>query len=103
VVWSLRMAGRPVPGGAMSISSDVQMGSGLSSSAALECAVLGALTAGLHIDRLDQARLAQRAENEYVGAPTGLLDQLSSLFGEESRALLIDFRKLSVEPVAFDP
>jgi galactokinase len=59
--------------------------------------------AGWRIDRLEQARLAQRAENEYVGAPTGLLDQLSSLFGAESTALLIDFRTLAVEPVAFDP
>ena len=90
VVWALRDAGHPLPGGAISISSEVAMGSGLSSSAALECAVLGALTTGLHIDRLDQARLAQRAENEYVSAPTGLLDQISSLFGAESTALLID-------------
>jgi galactokinase len=94
-----------VPGGDMSITSEIPMGAGLSSSAALECAVLGALACagGLHIDRLDQARIAQRAENEYVGAPTGLLDQLSSLFGEASTALLIDFRQLSVEPVPFDP
>jgi galactokinase len=103
VVWALRDAGYPVPGGAMSISSAVEMGSGLSSSAALECAALGALTFGLQIDRLDQARLAQRAENEYVGAPTGLLDQISSLFGAESTALLIDFRELTVSPVGFDP
>jgi len=105
VVWALRMAGHPVSGGTMSVSSDVEMGSGLSSSAALECAALGALVtaAGWRIDRLEQARLAQRAENEYVGAPTGLLDQLSALFGAESTALLIDFRKLTVEPVAFDP
>jgi galactokinase len=103
VMWALREAGHPVPGGTMSISSEVEMGSGLSSSAALECAALGVLTSGLHIDRLDQARLAQRAENEYVGAPTGLLDQISSLFGEESMALLIDFRSLSVLPVDFDP
>jgi galactokinase len=105
VVWALRGSGHAVPGGTMSISSDVEMGSGLSSSAALECAAVGAFVraAGWRIDRLEQARLAQRAENEYVGAPTGLLDQLSSLFGEESTALLIDFRKLSVEPVAFDP
>jgi galactokinase len=101
VVWSLRSAGHSVPGGTMSISSEVPMGSGLSSSAALECAVLGALFPG--IDRLDQARLAQRAENEYVGAPTGLLDQISSLFGAESTALLIDFRELTVSPVGFDP
>jgi galactokinase len=105
VVWALRFAGHPVPGGTMSIASDVEMGSGLSSSAALECAALGAFVAaaGWRIDRIDQARIAQRAENEYVCAPTGLLDQLASLFGEESMALLIDFRKLTVQPVAFDP
>jgi galactokinase len=105
VVWSLRSAGHPVPGGAMSITSEIPMGSGLSSSAALECAALGALVcaAGLRIDRIDQARIAQRAENDYVGAPTGLLDQLSSLFGGASTALLIDFRELSVQPVPFDP
>src|SRR6202012_3310802 len=103
VVWALRYAGHPVSGGSMSISSEVSMGSGLSSSAALECAAMGALTAGRHIDRLDQARLAQRAENEYVGAPTGLLDQLSSFFGETSKALLIDFRELTVSPVGFEP
>lgn len=105
VMWALRRAGHPVPGGAMSITSDVEMGSGLSSSAALECAALGAISsvAGVRIDGTEQARLAQRAENEYVGAPTGLLDQLSALFGEPSTALLIDFRDVTVEPVAFDP
>ncbi|MDT5344990.1 MAG: galactokinase [Mycobacterium sp.] len=105
VVWALRSAGHPVPGGAMSITSEIPMGSGLSSSAALECAALGALAgaAGLRIDQIDQARIAQRAENDYVGAPTGLLDQLSSLFGEGRAALLIDFRELSVQQVPFDP
>ncbi|WP_025738135.1 galactokinase [Mycobacterium genavense] len=105
VMWTLRQAGHPVPGGAMSITSDLELGSGLSSSAALECAVLGALTSvtGVHLDRKGQARLAQRAENEYVGAPTGLLDQLAALFAAPSTALLIDFRDLTVEPVAFDP
>ena len=105
VMWALRAAGHPVPGGAMSITSDVAMGSGLSSSAALECAALGAIAsaAGARIDRIEQAQLAQRAENDYVGAPTGLLDQLASLFGEPATALLIDFRDLTVTPVAFDP
>jgi len=105
VVWALRQAGHPVPGGAMSTSSDVEMGSGLASSAALECATLGAIAsaADVRIDPIDQARLAQRAENDYVGAPTGLLDQLASLFGEPSTALLIDFRDLTVAPVGFDP
>jgi galactokinase len=103
VVWALRSGGHPLSGGEMSIASDVEMGSGLSSSAALECAVLGALTEGRHIDRLDQARLAQRAENEYVGAPTGLLDQIASLFGSPATAMLIDFRELTVSPVVLDP
>lgn len=105
VIWSLRRAGYPVPGGAMAIRSDVPIGSGLSSSAALECAVLGAIAAatGTRIDRLEQARIAQRAENDYVGAPTGLLDQLASLFGAPGCALLIDFRDLAVRSVPFDP
>jgi galactokinase len=105
VVWALRQTGQPIPGGTMSITSDVEMGSGLSSSAALECAVLGAIAsaAEMRIDEKEQARLAQRAENEYVGAPTGLLDQLASLLGEASTALLIDFRDVTVAPVPFDP
>lgn len=105
VVWALRRAGHPVPGGAMAITSEVEMGSGLSSSAALECAVLGAIAsaAGLRIEPLERARLAQCAENDYVGAPTGLLDQLASLFGAPATALLIDFRDLTVAPVVFDP
>jgi galactokinase len=105
VIWALRQGGHPVSGGAMSITSDVHMGSGLSSSAALECAALGAITtaAGVRIDAKEQARLAQRAENEYVGAPTGLLDQLAALFGREATAVLIDFAGLTVTPVVFDP
>ncbi len=105
VMWALREAGHPVPGGAMSVTSELAMGSGLSSSAALECAVLGAIAAaaGARIDPFAQARLAQRAENDYVGAPTGLLDQLASLCGQPSTALLIDFRDLTVQPVPFDP
>jgi galactokinase len=105
VIWALRRAGHRVVGGRMSIASDVEIGSGLASSAALECAALGAIAAAgdLRIDRLQQARIAQCAENDYVGAPTGLLDQLAALFGEQRRALLIDFRDTSVRPVTFDP
>jgi galactokinase len=103
VIWALRSAGHRVEGGRMTITSDVEMGSGLASSAALECAVLSALTHGADLDRVEQARIAQRAENVYVGAPTGLMDQLASLFGEPDRAMLIDFRDLSVRQVPFDP
>ncbi|SIR68669.1 galactokinase [Williamsia sterculiae] len=105
VLWSLRVAGRRSVGGTMYITSEVQIGSGLSSSAALECAVLGAVTAatGDRVDRTEQARIAQRAENDYVGAPTGLMDQLASLFGQDGHALLIDFQDAAVTPVGFDP
>ncbi len=103
VVWALRDRGHRVVGGRMSITSDVEMGSGLASSAALECAVLSALTHGSDMDRVEQARIAQCAENVYVGAPTGLMDQLASLFGEPGRAMLIDFRELSVHQVPFTP
>jgi len=105
VVWALRQAGHRILGGTMAITSDVEMGSGVSSSAALECAVLGALTTavGLRIDRIELARIAQRAENDYVGAPTGMMDQLASLCGEARKALMIDFREPTVRPVAFDP
>jgi galactokinase len=105
VVWALRGAGHPVGGGTMSITSGVEMGSGLASSAALECAALGALVAasGLRIDRVEQARLAQRGENDYVGAPTGLMDQLASLCGEPRQAMMIDFLDASVRTVPFDP
>jgi galactokinase len=105
VVWALAQAGHRIRGGRMSIVSDVEMGSGVSSSAALECAVLGALTtaAGVDLDQIELARLAQRAENDYVGAPTGMLDQLASLCGAPQKALLIDFREPAVRPVVFDP
>jgi galactokinase len=105
VVWALRETGHRIPGGEMAIASDVEMGSGVASSAALECAVLGALTTatGVALDRVEQARIAQRAENGYVGAPTGLMDQLAAVCGEPRRALLIDFLAASVRPVAFDP
>lgn len=105
VVWALHCAGHPVRGGTMSISGGVQVGSGLASSAALECATLGALLAatGASVDRIAQARIAQRAENEYVGAPTGMLDQLAILFARPRYAQLIDFRDLTVTPVPFDP
>lgn len=105
VVWALRDAGHPVPGGTMSITGGVEMGAGLASSAALECAVLGALltATGRSVERLEQAHIARRAENDYVGAPTGLLDQLAILFAEPEHAQLIDFRDNTTRSVVFDP
>jgi galactokinase len=90
-------------GADLEISGTVPRGAGLSSSAALEVALVLALLAlagAGEPDRLELARLCSRIENDWVGAQTGLLDQIASLFGEAARALRIDFRSLEVRPVA---
>ena len=96
-------AGVELTGAELEISGTVPRGAGLSSSAALEVALVFALLAisdAPKVDRLDLARMCSRIENDWVGAQTGLLDQISSLFGEHDRALRIDFRSLDVRPVA---
>ncbi|MVA76065.1 galactokinase [Auraticoccus sp. F435] len=105
VVWALRDAGHVVGGADLVLSSDVPLGAGLSSSAALECATLAAMADlyGLSIEPLERARLARRAENAYVGAPTGLLDQAASTLCAEGQALFLDCRSGEVEQVPFAP
>ncbi|MEU7751002.1 galactokinase [Micromonospora sp. NPDC049101] len=104
VVWALREAGHPVPGARLAIASDVPLGSGLSSSAALESAVLAALLdlGGLELPAELQPRLAQRAENVYVGAPTGIMDQSAVIRCRAGHALFLDCRDESVEQIPFD-
>ena len=77
------------------IHSTVPEGSGLSSSAALEVSTALALLRGRPIDRLDLARLCQRAEREFVGMPCGIMDQFISIFGREHAAIEIDCRSLA--------
>jgi galactokinase len=104
VVWALREAGFDVPGARIALSSEVPVGSGLSSSAALESSVLTALTdlGGLDLPLEKRPALAQRAENAYVGAPTGILDQSASMRCQEGRALFLDCRTYEVEQIPFD-
>ena len=102
-VGELQRAGIPLTGARLEITGTVPRGSGLSSSAALEVALTLALCAVAGQDappRIELAQLCSRIENDWVGAQTGLLDQLASLFGREHCALRIDFDTLSVEPVA---
>ncbi|TNC36499.1 galactokinase [Mumia zhuanghuii] len=91
-VWALAQSGRTTGGADLVVSSDVPLGAGLSSSAALECSVAVALAGaeGWEIDPIALALTCQRAENEYVGAPTGSMDQLASMCGEVGHALLIE-------------
>jgi galactokinase len=105
VVSELRGAGIDVPGARLAISGDVPRGSGLSSSAALETALSLALVAVAGADEPDRtelAKLCSRVENEWVGAETGLLDQLASLCSRAGEAIRIDFATLALEPVALD-
>ena len=104
VVWALEQAGHAVGGADLVLASDVPVGAGLSSSAALECAVLTALADlnSLDIGLLDRARLAQRCENEFVGAPTGLMDQAASTLCTADHALFFDCRSYDAEQVALD-
>jgi galactokinase len=105
VVAELRRAGVELGGARLRITGSVPQGGGLSSSAALEVATALALIAaagGSQPDRVELAKLCSRVENEWVGAQTGLLDQLASLYGEEDRALRIDFRSLVVTPVTLE-
>ena len=101
VAAELELAGVSLPGAELEIRGDVPQGAGLSSSAALAVALALALLglADAELDRRELARLCSRVENEWVGAHTGLLDQLASLFGEADTALCIDFSDLAIEPV----
>ena len=104
VVWALRDAGFDVPNATLDIESDVPLGAGLSSSAALECAVLTALVelGGLDLPVAQRPALAQRAENLYVGMPCGILDQSASTLCREGHALFLDCRSLALEHIPFD-
>ena len=105
VAWALQVKGHSVPGADLYMDGRVPLGAGLSSSAALECAVATALVglAGLSEPTgLALAQLAQYAENEYVGAKTGLMDQAASILCTEGHTLLFDVLNLTTEQVPFD-
>jgi galactokinase len=105
----LAAAGYPLAGGRLEIAGRVPQGAGLSSSAALTVSVCLALIelgsgerASEQIDRVELARLCSRVENEWTGAHTGLLDQLTSLCGASDTALCIDFLDLRIDRVPLE-
>jgi galactokinase len=104
VAWALRSAGHHVAGMNIAVDADLSMGAGLSSSAALECAT-GLAMADLFrlpISRSELAAFGRRAENDFVGAPTGLMDQLAVLLCEQQHALLLDCRSAVGTSVPLD-
>jgi galactokinase len=105
VAWALEAAGHRVPGACLAIDSDLPAGAGLSSSAALECATALALTSlgGFDVPRAELVTITRRAENEFAGVPTGIMDQSASLLCRAGHALLLDCRSLESWQVPFDP
>lgn len=102
VAWSLIQAGAKPQGFDLYVDSNVPVGAGLSSSAAIECSVALALNDlwGSGFSRSVLAKVGQRAENEIVGAPTGIMDQTASLFGELDHAVFLDCRTLDAKAIA---
>ncbi|MFP5312525.1 MAG: galactokinase, partial [Actinomycetes bacterium] len=104
VMWALKERGIPVPGLDLLLDSNVPLGAGLSSSHAIECAVITALNeltgAGLAAEEMVLA--TQRAENDFVGAPTGIMDQSASLRGSRGHAVFLDCRDQSARLVPFE-
>ncbi|KAB2351688.1 galactokinase [Actinomadura rudentiformis] len=103
VAWLLHEHG--AGGASLLIDSDLPAGAGLSSSAALECATALALCDlyGIEMDRRELALLAQRAENEHVGMPCGIMDQSASLLATDGHALMLDCRSGLTSQVPFAP
>jgi galactokinase len=104
VVQQFVKAGIMVGGFDAALSGDIPIGAGLSSSAAVECAVALALNhlyaAGL--DKFSMVKLAQRAENEFVGVQCGIMDQFASMFGKHNHAIKLDCRSLEFEYLPFN-
>jgi galactokinase len=105
VIKTLIDAGYPIGGMHLDISSNLPLGAGLSSSAALEVATAMAAKAlfNLDIDQMSLAQLCQKAENDFVGVQCGLLDHASSAFGRAEELILIDFREITVQTVPLPP
>lgn len=101
VIWALRQTGVDVPAVCAAFAGEVPQGAGLSSSAAIEAATALALSALLHADlsRIELARLAQHAENGFIGVQSGIMDQFAVLLSNADHALLLDCRSLETESI----
>jgi galactokinase len=105
VAWALRELGYPVEGTSLSYDGELPAGAGLASSAALECATALALTDlhGIVLPRPQLAAITHRAENEFAGVPSGIMDQSAALQCQAGHALLLDCRSGIGTAVPLDP
>lgn len=105
VAWAMQEAGYSLRGADVALEGDVPVGSGLSSSAALEVAACLAFAhnAGHQIPGPEMAQICKRAENDFIGVPSGIMDQFISAVGQDGHALFLDCRDLSYEHIPFDP
>lgn len=105
VVAELRRRGLPVTGVDIHLDGNVPQGAGLSSSAALECAVAGALDDlwGLGLGKRTLVDVARRAENDFVGVPCGAMDQSAALLSRAGHLLFLDTRDMTTRHVPFAP
>jgi galactokinase len=99
VVDQLLKSGKSLTGFDLVLTCDVPIGAGMSSSAAVECSTAFALNElfGLNLDRIDMVRLAQKAENDFVGVKCGIMDMFASVMGKDAQAIQLDCRDLSYQ------
>jgi galactokinase len=102
VAWTLQAAGYPITGMDAVFASDVPIGSGVSSSAAVEVAFILAWESlsGFTLDGLQRARLGQRVENDYLGVQSGIMDQFASVHGAPGHLIRLDCRTLDYELIS---
>ena len=104
VVQQLQALGHPIGGFNCVFGGDIPLGAGMSSSAALECATAFSLNElfGLKLDPLTMVKLAQKAENQFVGVQCGIMDQFASMFGRRNHVIRLDCQSLAYEYVPFN-
>lgn len=104
IIDQLHKVGVKIGGFNAVVSGDVPLGAGMSSSAALECATIFALNEVFHLglERMQMVKMAQKAENEFVGVNCGIMDQFASMFGKKGHVVRLDCRSLEYEYVPFE-
>ena len=99
VVDQLMQQGHPIAGFNLLVAGDIPLGAGLSSSAAVECAVVFALDHlfGLQLPRMEMIRIAQQAEHRFAGVQCGIMDMFASMMGKKDQVIQLDCRSLAYE------